>query len=251
SKCGVSAVIKSFLRRMAQMRRCFLTKCTIWVGDDKNTKQMSCYAKEIGRSMVEMLGVLAIIGVLSVGGIAGYSKAMEKYKLNKHAQSFNFLLNMAIQYSGTVSSSSDYTENNNIFYTGTFYKAGLVPDGFELEKNSTVFLRDMFDNLVWLFENPSSKSSGLGYEFTSDELNICYNIFNIIKYNSFQLYTVSTDSRDSESQIATSNGILSGDSYCVKDKKCIKDMTINDIDTLCNNCASSHSSCRIFVKWLY
>ncbi len=38
-----------------------------------------------GRSMVEMLGVLAIIGVLSVGAIAGYSKAMMKYKLNKQA----------------------------------------------------------------------------------------------------------------------------------------------------------------------
>ena len=36
-----------------------------------------------GRSMVEMLGVLAIIGVLSVGGIAGYSKAMNKHKINK------------------------------------------------------------------------------------------------------------------------------------------------------------------------
>ena len=30
---------------------------------------------QTGRSMVEMLGVLAIIGVLSVGGIAGYSKS--------------------------------------------------------------------------------------------------------------------------------------------------------------------------------
>ena len=36
-----------------------------------------------GRSMIEMLGVLAIIGVLSVGGIAGYSKAMTKYRINK------------------------------------------------------------------------------------------------------------------------------------------------------------------------
>ena len=36
-----------------------------------------------GRSMVEMLGVLAIIGVLSIGGIAGYSRAMEKHKLSK------------------------------------------------------------------------------------------------------------------------------------------------------------------------
>jgi len=43
-------------------------------------------SKEIlqnGRSMIEMLGVLAIIGVLSVGGIAGYSKAMQKYRVNK------------------------------------------------------------------------------------------------------------------------------------------------------------------------
>ena len=38
---------------------------------------------ERGRSMVEMLGVLAIIGVLSVGGIAGYSSAMNKFKINK------------------------------------------------------------------------------------------------------------------------------------------------------------------------
>lgn len=37
-------------------------------------------SEQSGRSMVEMLGVLAIIGVLSVGGIAGYSKAMAKYK---------------------------------------------------------------------------------------------------------------------------------------------------------------------------
>ena len=38
---------------------------------------------QYGRSMIEMLGVLAIVGVLSVGGIAGYSKAMQKFKINK------------------------------------------------------------------------------------------------------------------------------------------------------------------------
>ena len=37
---------------------------------------------ESGRSMVEMLGVLAIIGVLSVGGIAGYSLGMRKHRAN-------------------------------------------------------------------------------------------------------------------------------------------------------------------------
>ena len=38
---------------------------------------------ETGRSMVEMLGVLSIIGVLSVGGISAYSKAVEKHKANE------------------------------------------------------------------------------------------------------------------------------------------------------------------------
>ena len=42
--------------------------------------------KESGRSMVEMLGVLAIIGVLSVGGIAGYTTAMNKHRANKLLQ---------------------------------------------------------------------------------------------------------------------------------------------------------------------
>ena len=38
-----------------------------------------------GRSMVEMLGVLAIIGVLSVGGIAGYSLSMRRHRANQVA----------------------------------------------------------------------------------------------------------------------------------------------------------------------
>lgn len=46
---------------------------------------------EQGRSMIEMLGVLAIVGVLSVGGIAGYSKAMSKFKTNKLMDQINMI----------------------------------------------------------------------------------------------------------------------------------------------------------------
>ncbi|MGN0919536.1 MAG: type II secretion system protein, partial [Alphaproteobacteria bacterium] len=38
---------------------------------------------ETGRSMVEMLGVLAIMGVLSVGGVSMYSSAMSKHRANE------------------------------------------------------------------------------------------------------------------------------------------------------------------------
>lgn len=45
-------------------------------------KMMNINKFEQGRSMIEMLGVLAIIGVLSVGGINGFSKAMDAHKIN-------------------------------------------------------------------------------------------------------------------------------------------------------------------------
>ena len=38
---------------------------------------------EQGRSMVEMLGVLAVMGVLSVGGVAMYTSAMNKHRANE------------------------------------------------------------------------------------------------------------------------------------------------------------------------
>ncbi len=40
-------------------------------------------SKQAGRSMIEMLGVLAIVGILSAGGIAGYSMAMQNHKTNQ------------------------------------------------------------------------------------------------------------------------------------------------------------------------
>ncbi|MBR3501916.1 MAG: hypothetical protein IKO06_03315, partial [Alphaproteobacteria bacterium] len=59
----------------------------LFLSDVYNKRYMSekitSRCPQSGRSMIEMLGVLAIIGVLSVGEIAGYSKAMMKYRINK------------------------------------------------------------------------------------------------------------------------------------------------------------------------
>ena len=56
--------------------------------EDDNRKRMCVMPEDdnlvaqCGRAMIEMLGVLAVVGVLSVGGISGYSKAMRMYKSN-------------------------------------------------------------------------------------------------------------------------------------------------------------------------
>ena len=74
-----------------------------------------------GRSMIEMLGVLAIIGVLSVGGIAGYSKAMEKMKINKTMQQISTIAaNVHTLYAGQG--------NYEGLDTNVAYNAGIIPD---------------------------------------------------------------------------------------------------------------------------
>ena len=61
------------------------------------TKMIKTKSKsQNGRSMVEMLGVLAIIGVLSVGGVYGYGVAMKKHKANE-------LLHQASMLATTIS----------------------------------------------------------------------------------------------------------------------------------------------------
>ncbi len=59
---------------------------------------------ESGRSMVEMLGVLAIIGVLSVGGIAGYRYAMQKINENK-------LLRLVDYFMLAINTENSYSES--------------------------------------------------------------------------------------------------------------------------------------------
>lgn len=76
---------------------------------------------ENGRSMIEMLGVLAIIGVLSVGGIAGYSKAMNKFKTNKVADNVSMLVaNIKTMYA----QQNTYKNLSN----STAVTLGVVPD---------------------------------------------------------------------------------------------------------------------------
>ena len=48
---------------------------------------------ELGRSMVEMLGILAVIGVLSIGAIQGYKYAFNKYNVNETINELNLRAN--------------------------------------------------------------------------------------------------------------------------------------------------------------
>lgn len=134
---------------------------------------------ENGRSMVEMLGVLAIIGVLSVGAIAGYSKAMFKYKMNKTLD----ILSHAV---------------NRVAELETMNLGNLVIDGASGGKKYGLFQDCDIDYIdargvkgeacllplgdVWLtFESTESTNSiygEFGIEFISEPFDSCIAFFN-------------------------------------------------------------------------
>ena len=103
---------------------------------------------ESGRSMIEMLGVLAIIGVLSVGGIAGYSKAMNKFKTNKVSDNVSMLVaNIKTLYA----QQNTYTDLDN----ANAVSMGVVPD--ELVTDATAgTLTNAFNGPVFINEADST-----------------------------------------------------------------------------------------------
>ena len=97
----------------------------------------------VGRSMIEMLGVLAIVGVLSVGGIAGYSKALMKWKSNVQKNMLAELLTNMIKIKYNLDKKS--TSFDNITYV--FEAMGALPEGITYKNN---YMYDKEDNLIWI-----------------------------------------------------------------------------------------------------
>ena len=98
-----------------------------------------------GRSMVEMLGVLAIIGVLSVGAIAGYSKAMMKYKLNKQTEQLNTVIN-------TVARNIHSFDNikQDMLLNNLFIKMGELPTEM-IKKGDYNYFYDVFNSKYYIY----------------------------------------------------------------------------------------------------
>ena len=189
-----------------------------------------------GRSMVEMLGVLAIIGVLSVGAISGYSKAMFKYKLNKHAEQMNNLINAVAR---NVHNFNNL--NGGTYLTETFIKMGEIPTEM-VKPSSNIYVYDIFGqawevfiggnqgNNIYLSSYSDKGASSLTTK-SADNLEICKNILIAAKENSdniYSVYTVSNHHTDDKEQ-----SLLVGDSLCTSRRKCLKNLTLNDIYEIC------------------
>ena len=96
---------------------------------------------QAGRSMVEMLGVLAIIGMLSIGSISAYSRAMFKHQLNQFTDAYNLLLNNTVQIYDAATRQNPTNVDLNQYIANT----SMLPAGMYYDK-STKYIYDVFKN---------------------------------------------------------------------------------------------------------
>lgn len=213
---------------------------------------------QLGRSMVEMLGVLAIIGVLSVGSITGYATAMRKYKLNKHAEMFNILLSNALQISGSINAST----NGFIYYNELLDKVKLLPDGVVYKKeiwsggnkngtnvyNSVDKLQDKFGGDITFFSRYGyNYNFAISYQLanTSDSADMCQNIINIVKEHSSNIQRLLRE--DISGSYWKSTSIWSD---CNNNDVCFKQLSASDIVNMCRTDKDNKSGNYLFfILW--
>ena len=143
-----------------------------------SVKEIKMKINQMGRSMIEMLGVLAIIGVLSVGAIAGYSKAMMKHKLNKQAEQLNFLFSGTMQYVGRL---RGHAGSN--YMNPTLAKLGVISEEMIKKEGDSEKYADVFGNTFDIYVIESNTITGninINFKINhSNNFEICQNMFSI------------------------------------------------------------------------
>ena len=214
----------------------------------KSALDVPLYAISSGRSMVEMLGVLAIIGVLSVGAMTGYSKAMLKYKLNKQTEQLNSIL------TGIILHRHEWrTTQGSIHLKNYFVQLGFVPE--DMDQDNTDYLYDVFNNKVSITtsgrkDDGTMTSVGVSYDIdTSASFEVCQNIYQTVKGFADNLYRINIGKTIDGASGTSYSTSFYGKQHCANHLKCLANISVSDIYETCQFCKDS-KTCNIWFSTL-
>ena len=197
---------------------------------------------QFGRSMIEMLGVLAIIAILSVGGIAGYSKAMEQFKINKTVEEYTYLMNGLLEHADSLKKSSSALSS----LTNIASALNLIPSNWKQTRHSTIgpTFSDTFDNTIDIYKHYGNKYLVLEIYLTGLNKKSAYStavcsslIQNFVKplhsvWHHFWFWM-----GDDEKE----HLYYYGDKYAEEGQKLIKDLEVVETQQICQKCQPPHS----------
>ena len=195
-----------------------------------------------GRSMVEMLGVLAIIGVLSVGAISGYSKAMMKYKLNKQTEQINQVMMALVEHKSiftTLAASESIVP--------IFNKLNALPPEM-LKQNDNYYIYDVFNTRIQLALSSDGNKFYFSFSFTEQNdpnHDICRNILESLKGYAAEISALGVNSTTAEDM--NQQEWWYGDGVSGHEDKRIHQLNVSTMHSLCDRCDKNF--CGIYAIW--
>ena len=206
-----------------------------------------------GRSMVEMLGVLAIIGVLSVGAISGYSKAMFKYKLNKQTEQLNQVIGAMVRYKSSLMINPDSADApiSDYHLVPLLKKLGEIPK--EMYTSDNNYIKDTFGVGYYIYNRNTEKSlvSLRTYNLDRNEngFQACKNLYLIAKewHNELNVILVIAYKGDTYAD----HGWYCGDNNIFFNdcEKRIKDLRLTDLDDICRTVAEEQGHYSVVLRF--
>jgi type II secretory pathway pseudopilin PulG len=205
--------------------------------------------------MIEMLGVLAIVGILSVMGISGYTKALNKHRLNRQTEQ------MSLLFSAITFRLNQFFDVNvqAASFIPSLKAAGDIPSDM-FHANSNYYIYDSFNKKIGLISEDcegagttARNCSGvkLSYEIGKDDnFELCYNMFILAQSfadNINRCYTALAPSTASSTRLDTFYGNTA--TNCSNGTgDCLSDLALNDILASCQRC-QKQSDCTLFFVW--
>ena len=202
---------------------------------------------QFGRSMIEMLGVLAIIAVLSVGGIAGYSKAIQKFKLNKWKEDF---IALTINLKTAFISEKNYSSIEEIDLTNFFKELNIIPNNMITVQN-----RDIFGNMMKIYTRKNPEFGVNKTHFTiqfktfanSDSVEECKILFELLQnYEDGWIVTLNEDSGAGTGGSLSVCGKILPKTYAQKTKCVSYDLAL--VSQKCSTCSKNNCDIKFAIS---
>ena len=186
---------------------------------------------QYGRSMIEMLGVLAIIGVLSVAGIAGYSKAMEMWRVNKTVEEYKYVIHSLMEHLPELQKLN--SSDSQYMLTDFILDANMVPSTWSRRGTD---LSDSFGGATAIFIRRNHLSVEIYHHFpyasgaSLSSVEFCKTMIkDIAQPLASAMYGVGLYLFEYD------DDIIYGDAYCGSGKICLHNLTVSEINKICHS----------------
>ncbi len=213
---------------------------------------------ETGRSMIEMLGVLAIVGILSAGGIAGYGKAMYNYRSIKCAEEYNLFIQDLLAYEKDWLRMMRQAGEGHLFLAAFLEQAGMLPRRWKRDISGSIVIDSLGNQMLPFVRNDKGNSKFnkrvdidllISKDLGSGAVEFCRTMFhNVLLPNCEGIFALQVlEKKGGSWGGGNGSGIIYGCQQCSGSEKCLERLTAADIENLCRLCSDEQEACNVLI----